>query len=448
MVLDLAGIRVDLQAKGIDVLRLIYSDILGITRSKDILVTQLERAAGHGPTFCQGVWVTTTRGDVLDGHGSISDGLPDLITRMLPDSIRPLAWEPGVAYVVADAYEPDGTPSPLAPRSVLARVLDGYAVLGLTPVVGPELEFYLAKETDDGWRRVINKVGRVYTTGPTVDPDGLFLHMLRMCDTLDIGAFAGNHEFSPSQYEINLWHHEAMEAADRTFVFKTAIKDLAARAGVLATFMGKPWNDEGGSGFHVHFSVVDADGGNQMHDGAELSPVALSMVAGILAHAPALAAFTNPTVNAYKRLGPDTLAPYRDNWGYDNRSTMVRIPPERGSGTRLELRIGDGAGNPYIVIAAVLAAALDGIRRELTPPPALEGWTYEDPSAEVLPMTLGAALEALAADDVLKEMLGATFVDTFVTLKADEVARYTDAVQDAETREVTDWELEEYLLDL
>ena len=127
--------------------------------------------------------------------------------------------------------------------------------------------------------------------------------------------------------------------------------------------------------------------------------------------------------------------------------TMVRIPPERGKGTRLELGIGDGAGNPYVVIAAVLAAALDGIRRNLTPPDALEGWTYEDPAAEVLPMSLEAALEALSADDVLREMLGKTFVDTFVTLKADEVARYNAAVADPATREVTDWEIEEYLQD-
>lgn len=445
---DLSDVRQGLQDDGVDVLRLIYSDVLGITRSKDLLVSQLERAAAHGPAFCQGVWVTNTRGGVLDGHGSISDGLPDLVSRLDATTIRTMPWEPGVAYAIADAFEPNGDVSPIAPRSVLKSILGAYDAQGLVPVLGPELEFYLAHRPTGSWERVLNKTGRVYTTGSMVDPDGVFLWMLRMIDQLNIGAFAGNHEFSPSQYEINLWHSDALDASDRTFLFKTAVKDLADRKGILATFMGKPWNDEGGSGFHVHFSVTDPDGNNKMHDGGpELSAVALSMIAGIIEHADALSAFTNPTINAFKRLGPDTLAPYRANWGLDNRSTMVRIPPERGQGTRLELRIGDGAANPYVVSAAVLAAALDGIERGLTPPAALDGWTYEDESAPVLPMTLGGALDALAADEILAGKLGSLFVETFVTLKRDELERYNAEVSDPDTRDVTDWELDEYIED-
>jgi len=444
--LDLSDVRASLQARGIDVLRVLYSDVLGVTRSKDMLVSQIERALGHGPTFCQGVWVTTTQGGVLDGQGSISDGLPDLVTQIVPSMIRDIPWEPGVAYVVADVFEPDGSRHQIAPRSVLQNVIDGYGELGLTPVTGPELEYYVMEERDGVWERTFDHKGLVYTTGAMVDPHGYFLHTLRMCDKLDIGAFAGNHEFSPSQYEINLWHADAMLSADRTFIFKAAIKDITHRQGFLASFMGKPFNDEGGSGFHLHFSV-ERGGDNVMADASgELSETALSMIAGILEHAPALAALTNPTVNAFKRLGPDTLAPYRINWGMDNRSTMVRIPPERGRGTRLELRIGDGAANPYVISAAVLAAALDGIRRNLTPPAALEGWTYEDEAADVLPMTLEDALAALQHDDVLKELLGEQFVTTFITMKSDEIERYTEAVEDPTTRDVTPWEVTEYLL--
>ena len=444
--LDLSDVRASLQARGIDVLRVLYSDVLGVTRSKDMLVSQIERALGHGPTFCQGVWVTTTQGGVLDGQGSISDGLPDLVTQIVPSMIRDIPWEPGVAYVVADVFEPDGSRHQIAPRSVLQNVIDGYGELGLTPVTGPELEYYVMEERDGVWERTFDHKGLVYTTGAMVDPHGYFLHTLRMCDKLDIGAFAGNHEFSPSQYEINLWHADAMLSADRTFIFKAAIKDITHRQGFLASFMGKPFNDEGGSGFHLHFSV-ERGGDNVMADASgELSETALSMIAGILEHAPALAALTNPTVNAFKRLGPDTLAPYRINWGMDNRSTMVRIPPERGRGTRLELRIGDGAANPYVISAAVLAAALDGIRRNLTPPAALEGWTYEDEAADVLPMTLEDALAALQHDDVLKELLGEQFVTTFITMKSDEIERYTEAVEDPATRDVTPWEVTEYLL--
>jgi glutamine synthetase len=447
MAQDLTRTREQLQSQGIDVLRLIYSDVLGITRAKDVLVSQLERAASHGPAFCQGVWVTTTRGGVLDGHGSVSDGLPDLTTRMVLDTISPMSWEPGVAYVVADAFEPDGGPSPLAPRSVLGRLIERFTARGLIPVTGPELEFYLAKRTDDGWARVINKTGRVYTAGAHVDPEGVFLSMLRGLDRLEIGAFAGNHEFSPSQYEINLWHGEALNAADRTFLLKTAIQDIAARADQLATFMGKPWNDEGGSGFHMHFSVTDAAGRNAMHDGDALSVTAMQMIAGLIDHSSALLALCNPTINAFKRLGPDTLAPYRANWGYDNRSTMIRIPPERGEGTRLEVRVGDGAANPYVISAAILAAALDGIERELTPPDHADGWAYENEAAPILPMTLGDALDALEKDEFMRAALGATFIETFLTLKRDEIQRYTDEVDDPSTRDVTRWELDEYIED-
>lgn len=444
--LDLSDVRASLQARGIDVLRVLYADVLGITRSKDMLVSQIERALGHGPTFCQGVWVTNTQGGVLDGQGSISDGLPDLVTQIVPSTIRDIPWEPGVAYVVADVFEPDGSRHQISPRSVLQNVIDGYSALGLTPVTGPELEYYVMEERDGVWERTFDHKGLVYTTGAMVDPHGYFLHTLRMCDKLDIGAFAGNHEFSPSQYEINLWHADAMLSADRTFIFKSAIKDITHRQGFLASFMGKPFNDEGGSGFHLHFSV-ERGGDNVMADAnGELTSTALSMIAGILEHAPALSALTNPTVNAFKRLGPDTLAPYRINWGLDNRSTMVRIPPERGRGTRLELRIGDGAANPYVISAAVLAAALDGIQRDLAAPTALEGWTYEDEAAEVLPMTLADALSALQQDDVLRGLLGEQFITTFITMKSDEIERYTEATEDPTTRDVTPWEVTEYLL--
>lgn len=449
MSFDAAALRSELEAKGIDVLRLIYADILGIARSKDLLVSQLERTAVNGPTFCQGVWVTTTQGGVLDGNDIMSNGLPDLVSRIDPSTVTMMPWEPGVALVIADAFNPDGSASDLAPRSVLASVIAEYTALGLTPIVGPELEFYIAERGESGdWQRALTRTGRVYTTGAPVDPDGTFLHLLRMLDRMDIGVVAGNHEFSPSQYEINLWHGEALRAADRTFLFKTAIKDIVARTGKLATFLGKPWSDEGGSGFHLHFSVVDASGANLMSEpDGELSTTANRMIAGILANAPALAAVTNPTVNAYKRLGPDTLAPYRANWGHDNRSAMVRVPPERGSGTRLEIRIGDGAANPYLMIAAILAAGLDGIRRELDVPASADGWAYENEAAAVLPTTLSTALDALEANDGIRAALGAPIVDVFAMLKRDEVTRYESATDDPDTREVTRWELDEYLED-
>ena len=445
---DLTALRENLQEQGIDVLRIIYADVLGITRSKDLLVSQLEKAAGHGPAFCQGVWVTTTQGDVLDAEGIAGDGLQDLITQLDPETIHPMPWEPGVAYAVADALNPDMSPNLFSPRTVLRKVIAEYEKLGLVPVVGPELEFYIADRVEGGgFKRSLERTGRVYTTGALVDPNGTFLHLLRMLDQMNIGVFAGNHEFSPGQYEINLWHSEAMDAADRTFLFKTSIKDIVHREGQHATFLGKPWSDEGGSGFHLHFSVTDKSGKNLMHEGDELSAVAKHMIAGLTTNANALTAFTNPTVNAFKRLGPDTLAPFRANWGYDNRSTMVRVPPERGSGTRLEVRVGDGAANPYLVIAGILAAALDGIVRKLEASAPAEGMSYDDESYPQLPATFTEALDALEANERMREHMSKGLIGIFLVMKRDEIARYNAAVPDPATREVTQWEIQEYLED-
>ncbi len=449
MTTDVAALRLLLEASGIDVLRVTFPDVLGLTRSKDMLVSQLESSAAHGPAFCQSVWVTTTRGGVLDGNDIMSSGLPDLICRIDASSVTMMPWEPGVALAIADAYNPDGSPSGIAPRSVLKHVLAQYEALGLIPVVGPELEFYIAERSDGGehgFKRSISATGRVYTTGAWVDPDGTFLHLLRMLDKMDIGAFAGNHEFSPSQYEINLWHGEALRAADRTFLFKTAIKDIVARRGKVATFMGRPWTDEGGSGFHLHVSVIDANGGNLMsHPDGELTETANHMIAGILANAAPLVAFTNPTVNSFKRLGPDTLAPYRANWGHDNRSTMLRVPPERGGGSRLEVRVGDGSANPYLVIATILAAALDGIKRQLPVPSPADGWSYQNEAAVLLPASLAGALDALDASVSLREIIGGEIVDVFSVIKRDEVERYEAETPDPSTRDVTQWEIDEYL---
>ena len=446
---DLVALRDSLMDQGIDVLRFIYADVLGIARSKDVLVSQLDKAAHNGPAFCQGVWITTTGGDVLDAVNIASDGLQDLVSSLEPDTITPLPFEPGVAYVIADALNPDHSPNLISPRTVLKKVVDEYNALGLQPVVGPELEFYIANITDDGgFERSLTRTGRVYTTGTLVDPDGVFLHLMRMLDQMNIGVFAGNHEFSPSQYEINLWHSNALDAADRTFFFKTAIKDVVAQAGQHATFLGKPWSDEGGSGFHLHFSVTDMDGVNQMHDGAgALSETARQMIAGVTANANALTALTNPTVNAFKRLGPDTLAPFRANWGYDNRSCMVRVPPERGQGTRLEVRVGDGAANPYLVIAGILAAALDGIKRKLDCPDDAVGMAYDNEAAPELPGTFTEALDALEANAHLRDQMSKELVEVFLVMKRDEIRRYEEAVKDPSTRDVTQWEIDEYFAD-
>ncbi len=378
-------------------------------------------------------------GDVIPIDGGLPDGLPDVLARPDLSTLRTLPWEPGVAHVLADVFDPDGTPSAIDPRTVLKKVLEQFAWLGQQPIVAPELEFFLLEADGPGWRRYAEASGNVYVSGRKGDPSNFLLRALRSLDGYDIGVYAANHEFSSGQFEINLWHTDALAAADNGYRFKSAIKELARIDGLLATFMAKPFNDEGGSGFHLHFSTLGADGASLFDDPSDpagLSAAARSAIGGLIAHAPALAALTNPTVNSYKRLGPNSLAPWLIDWGLDNRSAMIRIPPERGAATRLELRLGDASANPYLAIAGLLAAAYLGMRDKADAPAPLERLGYDQTKADGLPKSLAESLDALEADAELVGLLGPEFVQAFVTYKRDELDRFG--------RHVTDWEFREY----
>ncbi|MGW3965025.1 glutamine synthetase family protein [Amycolatopsis sp. NPDC005003] len=437
----LAAAAATLTERGIDVVRLGYPDFIGTERGRDVLVANFARTLGDGVAFCRTVYGTSPMGDVVElGEGGLADGLPDVVA--FPDlaTLADVPWEPGVAHCLADVFNPDGTPSPESPRQVLKQVLARFAELGMRPVVGPELEFYvLEPDPAGGWRRYGEATGNVYVSGSKGDPENLLLRSLRSLAGYGLDVVTANHEFCSGQFEINLWHSEALDAADRAFRFKTAVKELARREGKLATFMAKPFNDEGGSGFHLHFSTVDADGRPLFDDPAGeygLSKVAHAAVAGILAHAPALSALANPTVNSAKRFGPDTLAPWLIDWGLDNRSAMIRIPPERGRAARLELRQGDATANPYLVTAGLLAAAYLGIQDGLAAPAPLEGYGYDPAKAPKLPADLGASLDAIEADTAFAELLGPRFVTAFLAYKRNELERFS--------RYVTDWEFREY----
>ncbi|MFJ9019873.1 glutamine synthetase family protein [Streptomyces sp. NPDC102259] len=432
-----------LAAEGIDVVRVTYPDLIGTDRARDVLLDHLPSACEHGLAFCRAVYHTTPRGDVVAIQGGIDAGLPDISVRPDLSTLARVPWEPGVAWCLGDTTDPaTGDPAAESPRDLLRSVLARCTDAGLSPVVGPELEYFLLEEdatAPNGWRRSPAVTGSVYTAGLRADPDNHLLRTLRQLRDLGIGVITGNHEFDGGQYEINLTHSDALDAADRAFRFKAAVKELARTEGKLATFMAKPFNDSGGSGFHLHFSCVDADDRNVFDDPAGafgLSGNARHAIAGLLTHAPALATLLNPTVNSYKRFGPDTLAPWLINWGLDNRSAMVRIPPERGSGARLELRLGDAGANPYLAIAALTAAALLGVQEGKEPPAPLEGYGYDLEKSQVLPMNLTAALDALEADEALVELLGKDFTASFLAYKRDEAERFQ--------RHVTDWEFAEY----
>jgi glutamine synthetase len=438
----LPGTQDELIADGIDVVRLGYSDIIGVDRGRDILANHFARTVGGGVAFCKSVYATTPLGGVVDFDGGISAGLPDIVAFPDVSTLQPVPWEPGVAHCIGDLFNADGTPSAESPRYVLRQVVEQFKELGMTPIVGPELEFYVLEQdqsSPSGWSRYGESAGHVYTTGRKGDPENTLLDALRHLGDYGLDVVAANHEFCSGQYEINMWHSEALDAGDRAHRFKDAVKELARRRGHLATFMPKPFNDEGGSGFHLHFSAVDAEGTSLFHDpntADGLSQVARYAIGGILAHARAIAAVSNPTINSYKRFGPDTLAPWLIDWGLDNRSAMVRIPPERGGATRLELRLGDASANSYLAIASMLAGALLGIRNKIEPPEALVGYGYDPERSEMLPQSLDQALDALEQDKEIGELLGTPFVSTFLAYKRDEIQRFRSAV--------TDWEFREY----
>jgi glutamine synthetase len=440
-----------LSGLGVRAIRLLYTDLHGVARGKDIPIRHFPEMADEGVAFCAAVMGTDLRHTPVVGG---EEGYVDFAVRPSLNTLRSVPWQPEVAWCLGEAWTLDGSEHwPSCPRALLQRVVDAYAERGLSPVVAPELEFFLAErdpEAENGLRRYVDELSRVYTVGAVSDPREIVLRMLLWCDELGLEAFAANHEFMNSQYEINVKHAGALEAADRAFMLKAAVKEIAAREGLLATFMGRPFADQGGSGFHVHLSLAGTAGNNAFADGGGpdgLSPLAASFIAGVIEHAQGLQALLGPTINAYKRILPDSLAPTHANWGHDNRTAFCRVPNERGSRARVEVRTGDGSACPHLIIAALLLAGLDGIERGLDPPDPVVGDAYrldEAHSGSALPSGLGAALDALEADTALTEKLGAQLVGTFLAMKRFEVERFEAAVGVFDIEDVSQWEVEEY----
>ena len=439
---EVVGRPPELSDESVTCVRVLYPDLHGVARGKDVPIGEFERAIEHGLAFCSAVMGTDLRHTPVVGG---EEGYPDLIAFPDLSTMTMLPWEPGVACCIADLYPVGEHPPPADPRDAVRRAIAGFEELGYAPIVGPELEFFLCErdpEAPGGVRRYVDNLSMVYTVGPRADPRGVVREIAEALSGLGMGTFAANHEFMNSQYEINLQHAPALTASDRAFRLKSAVKDVAAIHGLIATFMGKPFNDQGGSGFHLHFSL-DRDGNNAFADGSNPDGVSEEFrhfTAGIMAHARPLTAFLNPTINAYRRLVPDSLAPTHANWGWDNRTAFVRVPPERGGATRVEVRVGDGSANPYLAAAATLFAGLHGVREKLPLGPPVGGDAYtlaEEEAGGALPDSLSDALDALEADEVLREAMGPEIVDTFLTMKRFEVERHRTWV--------SDWEIDEYL---
>ena len=420
------SVATQLAERGVRFVRVMHADPFGRARSKDLPLGSLQMASS-GLAYCAASLVESLQGDpLMDASFPGGQGFPDLQARAELSTARVTPWDPSTAWLLADLVD-HGAPSPLCARGALRRVVGGLEARGLYAVAASEPEFYLLRELPDGRiERYSPGTGQAYTTGRRVDPDGVLRRIHEALDAFGLRPTTAHREFSPGQFEINLAHGEALDAADRAFLLEEVIKDVAAGDGLLASFMAKPFTNDEGSSHHLHVSLWRGD--ENLFDAADgLSPFGLAFAAGLLAHSAALTAIGSPTVNSYKRLGSEGLAPSLAGLGGDNRYAWLRVPSERGPGRRIEIRAGDASANPYLLTAAVLAAGLDGVERELSPDGLEPGR---------LPRALEAACDALEADEALRAGLGDELVRVFCALKRDEAHRYS--------RTVTDWEWREY----
>lgn len=425
--------------QNIHFIRMQFTDIFGQLKNVTLPASQIEKAVDGQIMF---------DGSSIEGYTRIEES--DQYLRPDLDTFAVLPWDQEVgisARMICDVYNPDGTPFAGDPRGVLHRVLAEAAKMGYTFNVGPECEFFLFKTDEHGrpTTRTNDEVG-YFDQGPL---DTAALTRQRICLALEEMGFeieASHHECAAGQHEIDFKYADALTAADDIMTFKLAVKTLAQKDGLHATFMPKPLFGVAGNGMHINMSLFHG-GKNAFYDESgprRLSTVAYQFIAGVLEHVPAICALTNPLVNSYKRLVPGYEAPCYTSWSTGNRSALMRVPAPRGSATRVELRNPDPSCNPYLALAVCLAAGLDGIRRELTPPAEVTDNIYELTAAErkakgvgSLPDSLKAAIDALRDDELICRVLGTHALLQYLTGKEEEWTSYC-------TR-VSSWEVERYI---
>ncbi|MEZ5227871.1 MAG: glutamine synthetase family protein [Acidimicrobiales bacterium] len=427
--------------------RVLWPDHLGLARGKYLPA----RVADRGTAFCVGTFLLGYDREIYEVEcGMDPTGFPDVDARYDIGDAR-AGWEPGTGVLVTDLTK-DGALYPVAARTALRKAIADWKALGYTAKVGIELEAYIMEpDGNGGWQPFNTPSAFVYGTGPFTDPTGLIDELMLAAEASNLPVETFNSEFDFPQFELTLEYGNALEAIDNIFLFKELARETALAHGLLLTFIDKPITDKSGSGVHINFSMTDDDGNNAFvdtstHDG--LSNLARQCIAGLLAHHEGMSALLAPTVNSHKRLRPGGLAGYWANWGYDHRVAAVRIPPHRGSATRIEQRTGGGTANPYIATAAVLQAALLGVTNDLPCPEPETGDGFESINTERhVPDSMSAGLDALEADTELSTAIGQALVDNFVGIKRHEWDSYVAATPDWETKldDVTPWELDTYL---
>ena len=420
-------------------IRLQFTDIYGTMKNMAVTVSQLEKVLNNECMF---------DGSSIEGFSRTEESdmylYPDLNTFEI------FPWRPQqgkVARFICDVHRPDGTPYESDPRCVLKKVIREAREMGYTMNAGPECEFFLFHTDDDGLPTTItHERGSYFDVGPLDYGENARRDMVLTLEEMGFEIETSHHEIAPAQHEIDFRYDEALATADNIMTFKLVVKTIAKRHGLHATFMPKPKSETYGSGMHLNLSL-SKDGTNIFQDSNDkngLSRDGYYFMGGLLKHMKAITCITNPTVNSYKRFVPGYEAPVYMSWSARTRGPLIRIPSVRGEKTRIELRSPDPSANPYLALAVLLAAGLDGIKNQILPPDSVD----EDIQAmseeqrrelhiEALPWNLMEAVRELEGDALIREVLGAD-------LTAKTIASHKKEYHDY-CMQVTDWELANYL---
>jgi len=456
--------------------RIAWGDTHGYSRAKTLTVPAFVSALQSGYNI--GVATTTLDSagarvfaSFTPGGGMGLDemtGSPNLTVVADPSTFRTLPWAPGVAWILCDEYFNDGRPFHFAPRQLLRKALQRLADRGCASIVGTEIEWYLLRVADDHLSE--DNIGAPGTRGRPIGTwpaePGYHYHSESNMDLmqpvldalgdafeiLGLGLRSIENEWGPGQVECTFAPRAAMEAADNVLLFRTATRQICRRLGYFATFMCRPaLRGFYASGWHLHQSLTDRSSGANLFmprkSGEALSPTGLAYLAGLLEYAVPSTVFATPTVNGYRRLRPNSLAPDRATWACDHRGAMIRVLGGAGdAATRIENRVGEPAANPYLYILSQVIAGRAGIEAGLQPPaPDHAPYAAERP---MLPKSLPEALDALDKEPLFRRELGDTFIDYFVKLKRTEAGRYLSSLGETgalpQSDEPSAWEQNEY----
>lgn len=428
--------------ENVEFIRVTFTDVLGAVKNVEVPISQLDKVLDNNMMF---------DGSSIEGFVRINESdmylYPDLSTFMI------FPWETDshggkVARLIADIYTSDRQPFAGDPRYALRRLLEKAKDEGFTSFnIGTEPEFFLFKLDDNGKiTQKLNDKGGYFDLAPLDLGENVRRDIVLTLEDMGFEVEAAHHEVAEGQHEVDFKYANALEAADNIQTFKLVVKTIARKHGYYATFMPKPVAGINGSGMHINMSLFTKDGNAFLDTDDEmgLSQTAYNFLGGVLKHATAFTALTNPTVNSYKRLTPGFEAPVYVAWSASNRSPMVRVPASRGNSTRLELRSVDPTANPYSSLAAILAAGLDGIDNDLEPRASVDKNIYlmdeverEKAGITDLPDTLLAAVREMSNDKVILAAVGEHIIDKFAEAKKIEYAAYRQFV--------TQWETDTYL---